>query len=261
MIGLPATRKLAGTTQTNPSMQGGDAVRLSIVSLAMMGAVAAMAFLSGCGGDAQDAASPTAAVGGPEQTADSTAYLAPTGEQSSTGQPNTDHLHPVVVLETSAGSIKLELDAEKAPQTVDNFLHYVDNGHYDQTIFHQVTQEAPKLIIGGAYTSDLTEKETRAPIYNEAHRGLKNDRGTIAMARQPDAEDSATCHFFLNATDNQILDHQDRTAEGYGYCAFGKVIEGMDVVDKIGAVEVRDTDQFSGIPVKTVMIESARRVR
>ncbi len=232
-------------------------MRFSMVSLTMMGAVVAVAFLAGCGGDAQDAASPAASVDGPEQTTDSTVPSYDPSHQ----QSDTDHLHPVVVLETTAGSIKLELDAEKAPQTVDNFLQYVDNGHYDQTIFHQVTHEAPKLIIGGAYTADLTEKETRVPIYNEAHRGLKNARGTIAMARQPDAQDSATCHFFLNATDNQILDHQDRTAEGYGYCAFGKVIEGMDVVDKIGAVEVHDTDQFSGIPVKTVMIESARRVR
>ncbi len=228
-------------------------MRFSMVSLAMMGAVVAMAFLSGCGGDAQDAAS----VERSGQTTQATGYA----DTPSAKQPNTDDLHPVVVLETTAGSIKLELDAEKAPQTVDNFLRYVDNGHYDQTVFHQVTQQVPKLILGGAYTADLTEKETKAPIYNEAHRGLKNDRGTIAMARQPDAEDSATCHFFLNATDNQILDHQDRTAEGYGYCAFGKVIEGMDVVDKIGAVEVHDTDQFSGIPVKTVMIESARRVQ
>ncbi len=228
-------------------------MRFSMVSLAMTGAVVAMAFLSGCGGDAQEATS----VGGSGQTTQSSVYP----DTPSPKQPSTDYLHPVVVLETTAGSIKLELDAEKAPQTVDNFLRYVELGHYDQTVFHQVTQQAPKLILGGAYTADMTEKETKAPIYNEAHRGLKNDRGTIAMARQPDAQDSATCHFFLNATDNRILDHQDRTAEGYGYCAFGKVIEGMDVVDKIGAVEVHDTDQFSGIPVKTVMIQSARRVR
>ena len=147
-------------------------MRFSMVSLAMMGAVVALAFLSGCGGDAQDAASSAASLQGTEQTADSTVYPAK--------QSSTDHLHPVVVLETTAGSIKLELDAEKAPQTVDNFLRYVDNGHYDQTIFHQVTHEAPKLILGGAYTADLTEKETRVPIYNEAHRGLTNvyPRGT-----------------------------------------------------------------------------------
>jgi cyclophilin family peptidyl-prolyl cis-trans isomerase len=180
---------------------------------------------------------------------------------SASAHPDTDPLHPTVVIDTSLGSITVRLDAEKAPLTVDNFLSYVDSGHYDQTIFHQVIKDYPKVILGGAFTANLSEKKARTPIYNEAHNGLKNRRGTIAMARQPDAVHSATCYFFFNLTDNEVLDHKDRTLEGYGYCVFGQIIQGLDVADKIARVEVHDTDQFDRIPVETVMINSIRRVR
>jgi cyclophilin family peptidyl-prolyl cis-trans isomerase len=176
-------------------------------------------------------------------------------------QATQDPDHPVVAFETSLGEITVRLDAQKAPLTVANFLAYVGRGHYDGTIFHQVVKEYPKLVIGGAFTKELTEKPTMTSVRNEAHSGLKNRRGTIAMARRPDWIDSATCHFFINVTDNEVLDHTDRTLEGYGYCVFGEVIEGMDVVDRIAALEVHDTEQFEQIPVETVAIQSVRVVR
>jgi cyclophilin family peptidyl-prolyl cis-trans isomerase len=166
-------------------------------------------------------------------------------------------------METSLGAVRIRLDAEKAPLTVDNFLDYVDGKHYDQTIFHQVLKEYPRIVLGGAFTADLAEKPTHgAPVRNEAQNGLPNRRGTIAMARSGDAVDSATCHFFINLTDNQnVLDHRDQTLEGYGYCVFGEVIDGMDVVDKIGASDVKDADGFEHLPVSPVTITSLRRAK
>ena len=165
----------------------------------------------------------------------------------------------MVVIETSLGSITVRLDAEKAPLTVDNFLSYVEEGHYDQTIFHQVLEG--QGIVGGGFTVDLTEKPTRTAIRNEAHNGLKNLSGTIAMVRQPDRIDSATSQCFFNLADNPELDHQDRTLAGYGYCVFGKVTKGLSVLEKIGQVGVSISDQFEALPVETVMINSIQRIR
>ena len=182
--------------------------------------------------------------------------------ETPSGKPAGDPLHPVVVVETSLGNITVRLNAENSPLTVDNFLAYVDSGHYDRTIFHQVLQDYPRVVIGGAFTSELIEKPVHTPIRNEAHNKLSNRRGTIAMARQPEAVDSATCHFFFNVTDNEkVLDHKDRTLEGYGYCVFGEVVEGLDVVDRIAEAEVHDKPQFEQIPVQTVLIRSVRRVK
>jgi len=166
-----------------------------------------------------------------------------------------------VVIDTSLGKITVRLEKEKASLTVDNFLAYVDSGHYDQTIFHQVIKDHPKIILGGAFTPELSEKKARTPIYNEARNGLKNRRGTIAMARQADAIDSVTCYFFINLTDNEMLDYKDETLEGYGYCVFGEITEGLDVADKIATVQVHDIDQFERIPVETVLIRSIRQIR
>lgn len=220
----------------------------------------------GCGGDGEGTAAQSAIDGSDGKAAQRPslpAALAATGSTgSAAGKSIPDPLYPIVVIETSLGKIRLRLDGEKAPLTVDNFLRYVDSGHYDQTIFHQVIKDFPQLIVGGAFTADQTEKAAGTAIRNEAHNGLKNLRGTIAMARQAGAIDSATCYFYLNVTDNQeVLDHKDRTPQGYGYCVFGKVIEGMDVVEKIGDVEVQDIDQFERTPVRTVLIESARRIQ
>ncbi|HWB01095.1 MAG TPA: peptidylprolyl isomerase [Pirellulales bacterium] len=166
---------------------------------------------------------------------------------------------PIVELRTSLGSIKLKLDAEHAPETVHNFMSYVASGHYNGTIFHQVEQGY--AVLGGSFTPELSERPGRYAIRNEAANGLKNRRGTIAMARQLDAIDSATCQFVINLGDNSSLDHQGDTPETFGFCVFGEVIEGMDVLDQIAAVPVKNTDAFNALPVQAVVIESASRLR
>jgi peptidyl-prolyl cis-trans isomerase A (cyclophilin A) len=155
---------------------------------------------------------------------------------------------PVVVIETSMGDIEILLEPEKAPITVANFLAYVQDGFYDSTIFHRVI---PKFMIqGGGMTIELSQKATKAPIKNEAANGLKNYRGTIAMART-NVINSATSQFFINVVDNDFLDHKDNSAEGFGYAVFGKVIKGMDVADQIAAVKRGAGD----VPVTPIMIE------
>ena len=155
----------------------------------------------------------------------------------------------------------MRLDAEKAPLTVENFRNYVARGHYDLTIFHQVIKGPPQIVLGGGYTADLKEKTPLTPIRNEAHNGLKNHRGTIAMARRANDEDSATCQFFINIADNDALNFKSRTHEGYGYCVFGEVTEGMDVLDRIAKAPVHDSDKFVNLPVETVVIKSIRQVK
>jgi cyclophilin family peptidyl-prolyl cis-trans isomerase len=170
--------------------------------------------------------------------------------------PPRDWSHPKIVLQTSLGEIVVELDGKRAPQTVDNFLHYVDQGFYDQTIFHQVARD--RVVIGGTYTMKMAERKTHTPIRNEADNGLNNTRGTIAMARCPDAVDSATSQFFFNLADNSWLDHKDRTLSGYGFCVFGHVVAGMDVLDKIGNVPVQRRPPLEQLPVEPVVIQSMR---
>ena len=156
----------------------------------------------------------------------------------------------MVLISTSLGDIKLELYEEQAPITVANFLSYVEEGFYDGTIFHRVINNF--MIQGGGITADMKQKPTKAPIKNEADNGLKNDRGTIAMARTADV-DSATSQFFINHKDNSFLDHG---ARDFGYAVFGKVVEGIEVVDKIATVQTRPGD----VPVETVSILSMKVV-
>jgi cyclophilin family peptidyl-prolyl cis-trans isomerase len=220
--------------------------------------------LPGCGAKDQTAseAQPAATGGETAQTSPNNALPAgiPRTPPQKAGQPEADPLHPRVVIETSLGNIVVKLDAQKANLTVQNFLTYVDAHHYDGTIFHQVFKDY--VILGGGYTPELVEKPTSASVRNEADNGLRNKRGTIAMARPADVIDSARSQFFFNLSDNASLDHQDRsTAEGYGYCVFGQVVEGMDVVDRIGNVPVKDIENFEQIPVETVLIKSIRRAR
>jgi cyclophilin family peptidyl-prolyl cis-trans isomerase len=163
--------------------------------------------------------------------------------------------NPVVVMETSMGTIKIELNEKEAPKTVKNFLDYVDKKHYDGTIFHRVI---PKFMVqGGGFEPGLKERKTGAPIMNEAFNGLKNDRGTIAMARTPDPH-SATAQFFINVKDNPFLNHQSKNDEEYGYCVFGRVIEGMDVVDKIVNVPRGNQGGHQNVPNQDVVIKSVR---
>ena len=164
--------------------------------------------------------------------------------------------NPIVLMKTSLGQIKIELWPGKAPETVKNFLQYVDAGFYDGTIFHRVIGNF--MIQGGGFTPDMNQKPTHAPVKNEASAELKNDRGTIAMARTM-VVDSATGQFFINVVDNASLNHRDSSSAGFGYAVFGKVIDGMDVVDKIKGVATANSGSFQNVPVKPVVIESVKR--
>lgn len=160
----------------------------------------------------------------------------------------------MVKLHTNFGTIVLELDAAKAPETVKNFLAYVEAGHYDNTIFHRVIDGF--MIQGGGFEPGMNQKPTNAPIQNEAANGLKNDRYTIAMARTGDPH-SATAQFFINVKDNAFLNHTAPSGQGWGYCVFGKVVEGMDVVDKIRGVKTGAKGFHQDVPVEDVIIQKA----
>jgi len=222
-------------------------------TLWVLGAMAILA-VSGCGKSGNSASSgqnspPPAAMGSGAAS-----------QQASSDSSALDPLHPVVQIDTSLGKITVQLDAEKAPLTTANFLQYAKEGFYNGTIFHLVAKG--DIVVGGGYTPDLKEKPTpRPPVRNEAHRALKNTRGTIAMVRRPDATDSATCQFFFNLADNPRLDFQDQTPEKYGFCAFGQVIEGMDVLDKIGMAQVEDLPDFPLKPVQPIVIQSIQQIR
>jgi len=160
---------------------------------------------------------------------------------------------PKVEMQTSLGRIVIELDEAKAPATVKNFVAYVNEGFYNGTVFHRVIPNF--MIQGGGFTADMAQKPTKAPIQNEAKNGLKNARGTIAMARTQDPH-SATAQFFINHIDNIMLDYPSR--DGWGYAVFGKVTEGMDVVDKIAQVKTGNRGGHQNVPAEPVVIQSAK---
>jgi peptidyl-prolyl cis-trans isomerase B (cyclophilin B) len=159
-----------------------------------------------------------------------------------------------VLLKTNKGDITLTLDSVKAPKTVANFLEYVKDGHYDSTIFHRVIDNF--MIQGGGMTAGLKEKSSGAQIENEADNGLKNERGTVAMARTSDPH-SATAQFFINVGDNDFLNHSAKNAQGWGYAVFGKVTDGMDVVDAIRKVKTGSSGFHQDVPAEDVVIEMA----
>ena len=161
---------------------------------------------------------------------------------------------PRVTFETTHGSFVLELDPAAAPETVENFLTYVRDGFYDGTIFHRVIPGF--MIQGGGFTPEFEQQQTRAPVRNEADRGGKNDRGTVAMARTSDSH-SATAQFFVNVADNDFLNHRNQTTQGWGYTAFGRVVEGMDVVDRIAAVKTGSRGPYQDVPEEAVVIQKA----
>jgi peptidyl-prolyl cis-trans isomerase B (cyclophilin B) len=163
--------------------------------------------------------------------------------------------NPVVVMETSMGTIKIELFEDKSPITVKNFLAYVDDKFYDGTVFHRVIPTF--MIQGGGFEPGMKEKKTKDAIKNEAGNKVSNKRGTVAMARTNDP-DSATAQFFINVKDNDFLDKSEKSA---GYAVFGKVIDGMDIVDKIKAVETADKGGHEAVPVKDVVIKSIRKAQ
>ncbi len=160
----------------------------------------------------------------------------------------------MVKLHTNLGTITLELDAEKAPKTVANFLQYVEDGHYADTLFHRVIDGF--MIQGGGYMPDMAQKATRDPIENEAANGLKNEPYTIAMARTPDPH-SATAQFCINVSDNDFLNYRSPTPQGFGYCVFGKVVEGQEVVDAIKKLKTGNRAGHQDVPVEDVIIEKA----
>jgi peptidyl-prolyl cis-trans isomerase B (cyclophilin B) len=163
----------------------------------------------------------------------------------------------MIKMHTNYGVITLELDAAKAPVTVENFLSYAKEGFYDNTIFHRVINGF--MIQGGGMMPDMMQKATKAPIKNEADNGLKNDRGTIAMARTNDPH-SATAQFFINVKDNGFLNHTSPTPNGWGYCVFGKVTDGMDVVDKIKGIATGNKGFHQDVPLEPVVIEKVEVV-
>ncbi len=158
----------------------------------------------------------------------------------------------MITLHTNYGDIVLELDFDKAPKTAANFKQYAEDGFYDGTIFHRVISNF--MIQGGGFTEDMQQKSVREPIQNEADNGLPNSIGTVAMARTMDPH-SATAQFFINVSDNQFLNFKGKNTQGWGYCVFGKVTEGMDVVDKIKKVKTRSANGHQDVPVDTVIIE------
>lgn len=176
-----------------------------------------------------------------------------TKNMKSTGEKMT-----VIKLETNKGDIMLELDAEKAPATVANFVDYVEKGFYDGLIFHRVIPNF--MIQGGGMNPDMSEKPNGSPIKNEANNGLKNDRGTIAMARTQDPH-SATSQFFINLKDNDFLNHTSESPAGWGYAVFGKVTDGMDVVDEIAKVKTGNHGMHGDVPLEPVVIEKATVVK
>jgi peptidyl-prolyl cis-trans isomerase B (cyclophilin B) len=160
----------------------------------------------------------------------------------------------MIKLRTNYGDITLELDSEKAPITAQNFMDYVNSGHYDNTIFHRVIDGF--MIQGGGFEPGMVQKQVRAPIQNEAANGLKNDKYTVAMARTSDVH-SATAQFFINVADNNFLNYSSPTSQGFGYCVFGKVVEGMNVIDKIGKVKTGNRSGHQNVPVENVLLEKA----
>jgi len=184
-----------------------------------------------------------AGMAGPAQGASST---------SKQGKPMNSSPH--VKLQTSMGDIVLELNAEKAPKTVENFLSYVNEGFYDGTVFHRVIKNF--MVQGGGFDSAMKQKQSHAPIDNEADNGLKNDKYTVAMARTSDPH-SATAQFFINVADNDFLNHSAPTPNGWGYAVFGHVIQGTEVVDKIEAVKTGNKGFHQDVPTEPVIIEHA----
>ena len=169
------------------------------------------------------------------------------------GLAQAEGKNPMVLISTSLGDIKVELDAQKAPVTVQNFLSYVNDKFYDGTVFHRVIPGF--MIQGGGMDKDMKGKATKPPIKNEAGIGLKNTDGTIAMARTS-VVDSATAQFFINVKDNAFLDHRDDSQAGFGYAVFGKVVDGMDVVRKIEKVQTGNKGMHQNVPVEPVVIKS-----
>lgn len=235
--------------------------RLRLFPIALAFAFAA-ASLAGCGGGPEDPTSESASESAGADSASPTESAAPAeaGEEnpmaddSGSGEADLVPTGPVVSMRTSLGDLRIELFPDEAPETVANFLEYVEDGFYDGTVFHRVVRGF--VIQGGGFTADMVEKETRDSIRNEATNGLQNRRGTLAMARTRDPH-SASSQFFVNTKDNAMLNHTGQNGSGWGYAVFGRVISGMEAVDRIEASPVVSRNGFNDVPDTPVVIESA----
>lgn len=179
------------------------------------------------------------------------------GENASAKATANTGKDATVQFTTNKGTFTVRLFADKAPKTVANFLQYVNEGFYNGTIFHRVIPDF--MIQGGGFTKEMSQKPTHAPVKNEADNGLKNKRGTLAMARTSDV-DSATAQFFINTVDNAFLDHRSKSSSEYGYCVFGEVVSGMDVIDAIRRVPTKNAGMHQNVPAEPVIIEEAHVV-
>lgn len=234
-------------------------VARSIVLVQALAIFCCVSAACGCGGGKSapgGAANSTSAQAKSEATGTTTA-----DSKTASAERPAKPADPIVVVHTSAGDFKVQLFAQKSPQTVDNFLTtYAARGFYDQTIFHHV--EPGSMLIGGGYTADMQAKAARTPIFNESRNGLLNRRGTIAMIREADAPHSATSQFFINLADNPDLDFKAGEAEDtLGYCVFGEVISGLDVVEKIAHQPTTSIGDFAKVPSPAVAIQSIERLR
>jgi peptidyl-prolyl cis-trans isomerase A (cyclophilin A) len=233
------------------------AARLILLGLALL-TLAIACWLTGCGGSAP---TPAASAEGPGDQSTQPAAEPGVARTTPTPKAKPKPVDPIVILHTSAGTIKIHLLAEKAPQTVDNFLsNYARRGFYDETIFHHI--EPGMMLIGGGFTADLQPKQTRAAIYNESRNGLSNRKGTVAMIHDPEAAHSATSQFFINLVDNPTFDFRaDESEDAFGYCVFGEVVEGMDIVEQIAASPTAPQGDFPAVPERTVLIQKVEQVR
>ncbi len=234
--------------------------RLTLLGLALGGLILA-AWLSGCGGSSAAPAANAPSGQPAAELPDGEPSVAPASATLPAAPKVKPPVDPIVAVHTTAGDFQIRLFAEKSPATVDNFLkNYASRGFYDETIFHHV--EPRSMLIGGGYTADLQPKPTRTPIYNESRNGLSNRRGTVAMIRDPESPHSATTQFFINLTDNPELDYKTTESdEILGYCVFGEVIAGMEVVEKIAAAPTSSLGDFARVPTPAVAIQSVERLR
>jgi cyclophilin family peptidyl-prolyl cis-trans isomerase len=236
--------------------QGGESMHQSRLTLHVITGLGIFVWLAGCGGSGSSV-SPEMGAAPQVSTATGLTPLATGKLKPAPAKP----ANPIVVLHTTAGDVKIELLAEKAPQTVHNFLQtYASRGFYDQTIFHHV--EAGMMLIGGGFTADLQPKTPRTAIFNESRNGLTNRRGTIAMIRDPESPHSATSQFFINLADNPDFDFKaGETEDQLGYCVFAEIVEGFDIVERIAKMPTSAIGEFAKVPSPAVAIQSVERLR
>ena len=236
-------------------MHAGCSIERSTLSL---GLFALFAFV-GCGKSSADKTAETSTNGAKQQNAAATANDSVAAARPALAIPKP--VDPMVVAHTSQGDVTIKLFQEKAPRTVENFLRgYAERGFYEETIFHHV--EPGQMIIAGGYTADLQRKPARAPVYNESKNGISNRRGTIAMIRDADAPHSATSEFFINLVDNPDLDFKETDESDVpGYCVFGEVVQGMDVIDRIAQLPTANLGDFAKVPSPPVTIGRIERLQ